>query len=64
MRSRSLAQRGHRWLPRFLDDAGDKDACKSNALADEEGARKELGLEGVEGMGLALDETSMCLDIE
>ena len=48
----------------FLDDAGDKDVCKGNALADEEGARREVGLEGVEGTRLALNETSVCLNIE
>jgi len=45
----------------FLDDAGDGDVCKGNALADEEGARREV-LEGVEGMRLALNETSVCLN--
>jgi len=48
----------------LLDDAGDKDVCKGNALADEEGTRREVGLEGVEGTRLALNETSVCLDIE
>jgi hypothetical protein len=46
----------------FLDDAGNKDVCKGDALADEEGARREVGFEGVQGTGLAFNETSVCLD--
>ena len=48
----------------FLDDAGDENVCKGNALANEESARREVGLEGVEGTRLALNETNVCLDIE
>jgi hypothetical protein len=46
----------------FLDDGGNEDVCEGNALADEEGARREVGLEGVEGTGLALNKPSMYLD--
>ena len=46
----------------FLDDAGDKNVCKGNALADEECARREVGLEGVEGTRLAFNETGVYLD--
>ena len=46
----------------FLDDSGNVDVCEGNALADEEGARRKVALEGVEGTGLAFDEASMCLD--
>ena len=46
----------------FLDDAGNVDVCKGNTLADEEGARRDVALECIEGAGLALNKNSMYLD--
>jgi len=43
----------------FYDDASNKYICEGDALADEEGTRREVGLEGVEGTRLALNETGV-----
>jgi hypothetical protein len=44
-----------------LDDAGNVDVRKGNALADEEGARREVAFKGVECTGVALNEAGVCL---
>jgi len=47
----------------LLNDAGNEDICKGNALANKERAGREVGVEGFEGTRLPLNETSVCLDL-
>jgi hypothetical protein len=42
-----------------LDDGGDEDIGKGDALADEEGAGREVGVKGIQCASLALDEASV-----